>query len=408
MGSDENSRSSGFPVSLNLSASKSESEYSVRFASTFEELQELRALWEDLNQYPNTELDFFNLINRQRPSVKGPKVLVIEKANKPVGLVVGRLVVQDFLCRFGYKTVKLARTTEYHIINGGLLNCPGTQESEVILNALLAALKLGDMDLVYVSHVNINSHLYDLLLTRPPFFCRDRLVRSKLHWTTQLPKSAAEVVQRLSKKRRHWIRSLEKQVEKDFPEQVAFREFVGLDSLGEVFQALETIAKKTYQRGLGVGFVNDDDFKERMRFEAAKGWLRTYILYVKGQPVAFWVGYLYKNVFHSGMTGYDPHYRDYGVGSLVFIRMIDSLCKAEVASVDFGLGDALYKQRFGDRSWSEANVRIFAPTLRAMALNLTQTVFDGSINGVRSILERTGMLQRLKTLWRRRLEHEEE
>ena len=58
----------------------------------------------------------------------------------------------------------------------------------------------------------------------------------------------------------------------------------------------------------------------------------------------------------------------YEVGTLIFIRMNDELAREGVRKLDFGIGDALYKQRFGDQSWREATVWLFAPTAKGMAL----------------------------------------
>jgi hypothetical protein len=41
----------------------------------------------------------------------------------------------------------------------------------------------------------------------------------------------------------------------------------------------ESIAEKSYQRGLGVGFANTPEVRKRLELESQKKWLRASILY---------------------------------------------------------------------------------------------------------------------------------
>ena len=74
-----------------------------------------------------------------------------------------------------------------------------------------------------------------------------------------------------------------------------------------------------------------------------------------------------------------------------------------VEAIDFGLGDALYKRRFGDEHWEEGNVLIFSPTFRGVKLNLTRTLLEGAALRARRLISRLGLEQRLKTLWKRKI-----
>ena len=56
--------------------------------------------------------------------------------------------------------------------------------------------------------------------------------------------------------------------------------------------------------------------------------------------------------------------------------------------LDYGVGDAEYKRRFGTRSWREGNVFIYARTFRGIRINLTRTVLLAGVGGARRILDR--------------------
>jgi hypothetical protein len=53
-------------------------------------------------------------------------------------------------------------------------------------------------------------------------------------------------------------------------------------------------------------------------------------------------------------------------------------CEEGIPRMDFGLGDAFYKQRFGTEGWEEASVFIFAPTLRGLVFNVLRTSTVGT------------------------------
>ena len=48
-----------------------------------------------------------------------------------------------------------------------------------------------------------------------------------------------------------------------------------------------------------------------------RGWFRAYVLYLDGEPIAFWQGQAYNGVFSTGVPGFDPAYADLRVGNYV-------------------------------------------------------------------------------------------
>lgn len=375
----------------------------VKIITTVEELESLRPFWESRNWHPNAQMDYFRLINEARNNVLKPHLMVFQRNSEPAALVVGRVTKEDFRCRLGYKTIKLGQVRQLSIVYGGTLGCDDAEIAGTVVDALTGLLRRKEVDVVFLSHLNTDSPLFKLAAQRPGFLCRDHLIAPQLHWKTCLPATQAEFLKRLNKKHRYWLRRLEKQVENDFPGRVSFRSFADGQPLNELMRDLEAVASKTYQRGLSAGFQNDAEHARRFALEHGKKWLRIYVLYIQDRPCAFWVGTLYKGIFHSGFTGYDPEYRKYEPGTLVFMKMVEQLCAGRVEAIDYGLGDALYKQRFGDQSWNEASVRIFSPSLRARMLNVAQTSLELPALWVKSFLNRANLQQRLKTLWRRRL-----
>jgi CelD/BcsL family acetyltransferase involved in cellulose biosynthesis len=91
------------------------------------------------------------------------------------------------------------------------------------------------------------------------------------------------------------------------------------------------------------------------------------------------------------------------LGTQIFVRMVDELAKEGVRKLDFGLGDAHYKRRFGDSTWREASFRVFAPTLKGVFLRSStgvSSLFDGA---TKKLLSKIALSDRVKTEWRKRL-----
>ena len=81
-----------------------------------------------------------------------------------------------------------------------------------------------------------------------------------------------------------------------------------------------------------------------------------YVLYVADAPCAYWIGNRYQNVFYGDFVGYDSSYGKYAPGKFLMLKAIEDFCQEGIREIDFGLGDATYKQGFGDSQWEEARI----------------------------------------------------
>jgi CelD/BcsL family acetyltransferase involved in cellulose biosynthesis len=219
-----------------------------------------------------------------------------------------------------------------------------------------------------------------------------------------LPSSGEEFWLRFSPKVRKNRRWQAKKLLNDHSGKVRIDCFTKTSEFERMIQEVEQVAKKTYQRGLGVGFVDSEDVRERLSLKAEKGWLRTYVLYVADLPCAFWSGTLYHREFHSDFMGYDPDYGKYSPGMYLIIHVIEDFCKrsgeGEVAAIDFGLGDAQYKEILGNLTWQDVSFYVFAPTPRGIALNALRTPIKFLDQWSKNLLARTKLLQKVKRTWR--------
>ncbi|MCZ2147210.1 MAG: GNAT family N-acetyltransferase [Bryobacterales bacterium] len=208
----------------------------------------------------------------------------------------------------------------------------------------------------------------------------------------------------MSATRRKHIRRSVRQLQSHPAGEASILCYRELADLPRMFHDCEQVARKTYQRGLRVGFADNPQTRARLENAAAQGWLRAYILYLGDRPCAFWIGMLYHTVFVSEYMGYDPEYRQSSPGMVLIMRVLERFCtRAQgdiVAEVDFGLGHAEYKECLCTKYWDESSVCIFSCTGNGFMLKcmrITTKILDAC---ARRVLASFNILPRIKRAWR--------
>jgi Acetyltransferase (GNAT) domain len=375
----------------------------VQVLRTLEEIEHIRGVWSTFQQHPNADIDFYRLVCRVRPEILRPHVIVLYREGRPEAMLVGRLVKGTIDLSIGYGRMLKIPTRLLTVVYGGLLGNVSSENAKAMMAEVSNALDRGEADAALFTFVRTDSSIYPFILRSPGPIHRDYFPAEQPHWSMKLPCNIEAVYDEMSGDHRKELRRMERKLLSDYSRDVKVDCLREAADLHGMFRDLEEIAKRTYQRGLGAGFADTPEMRQRFRFETEKGWLRSYILYVAGRPCAFWVGTLYKGTFHSGFMGYDPGYQRYSPGSVLQMKVLEDLCKDGVKELDFGLGDAMYKQRLGNCSWREASVYMFAPTLAATAINALRTPTMVLDRTLRKALECTKLLEKVKKSWRSRV-----
>jgi CelD/BcsL family acetyltransferase involved in cellulose biosynthesis len=291
-----------------------------------------------------------------------------------------------------------------NIINGGRIGEDSEETCRAMLDCALKLAKEEQLEFVALSYVPCDHVLFNLAgKTVPSWSGRDWGVVPNEHWRMTLPVSFEEFLKKRSKKHRYWLKRLPRVLEDDFPAQVRMRGFTSPEEAAQFCSEAGSVARLTYQHQLGSAFNDDEEYRDRCRMLAGQGALRGYIFYVKDRPVAYWFVTAYQDTLHLNYTGYDPEYRKYEVGTVLLMKLIEDHCGGAMKKVDFGLGAALYKERFGDESFQEATVRIYSGGFRSQLLKVVAALNARIVARLKSLLTRLGLLQRLKTFWRARL-----
>lgn len=161
------------------------------------------------------------------------------------------------------------------------------------------------------------------------------------------------------------------------------------------------ISRKTYQWSLlGLGLREPDDLKKYLSFLADRGWLRCYLLRSKDTPCAFIIGFQYGSRYYLDDMGYDPGWRDYSVGKVLQLKLIEDLFTYNRPEV-YDLGEyGAHKDEFGTENYLQGKIFLFR---RRAYTGLVRAGHRGcgAITQVSStLLERFGWKSRLKKLIR--------
>ncbi len=376
---------------------------SIKLIKTLQELDDIQTYWERWQDHPNNDFAQFKLVCQLRPEIESPFVIVIERSNQPHALLVGRLEQTKFAPSIGYLKPVNVSAKVISIIHQGLLGQWDEETATESVHYLWSLLGSGLADAIEFHHLSEDSPLLKALLVYGSrWFCEKKL-RCSLHWQTKLPTEGGFLEHKMSSKRRKEFRRIQRKLETVFSDKITWHWMSRFDDVPGLCARLEELAARTYQRGLEAGFMDNEEHRQRLALLAMQGRLRVQLLEDDGRVVAFYLGSVWQEVFYLSETSYDPDYRKYEPGTLTFFRMADEAAHEGVLKLNYGLGDAPYKQRFGDHSWQEKTIWLFAPNAKGMLLRSMLRLSIIVDCTARRILQQMGAVEKLKSFWRKRL-----
>lgn len=371
---------------------------SVRVLRSVPQLEGIRIAWESWPGYRDSDMDFYLTVLRSSPDAVRPHVIAIYRDGQPDTILVGRLDRTKIDFRLGYFHVKLAADILY-FVTGALRGNQPSEHIELLFREIRNSLNCGEADAAYLNFLPIDSDMYRLARALPGFLTRDHVCGSQPHFCTNISQGLS-----ISAHRRQRVNATRRKFLSAYPGAVRIRCFRQSTEIDALVHDVEQIAQVTYQRGLGVGFVNNPETRERLHLAAHKGWLRGYVLYVSERPCSFFIGNLHQGTLCLDYAGYDSRFGQYSPGMYLISQVIEDLRNGDqerVNTVDFEHGFAWYKQVLSNTVWQEAPVYIFALSLKGIELNLMRFFTTGINDTLKDLFGNTALWQRLKKEWRR-------
>jgi len=376
----------------------------LRIARSVPEIEETREIWTEWQSNPSSDIDNYLSMVRSRPEIECPHVMLVYRDGCLDSVLVGRLERTRISCAIGYFKLFQPEVRTLCISPGGFLGNQSAENSEFITREIVKCLSRGEACVARFDYLGIDSSLFEAVKSVPGILCRDHFASTQPHGCLRLPGSFEEFTRSLSRKERHNLKRYAVRVKTDFPGKMRIQSFREVEQVEALIRDTEEVAKKTYQRGLGVGFQDDLETRQLLRTAAQKGTLRGCIMYLGDIPTAFMIGIQYRQALHGISMGYDPHYNDYSLGSLVLMHWIQEAFETSgsqaVSEIDLGAGDGRHKRAIYNHTWHESVAYIFAPTPKGMLLNFLKTATYLINQALRKLLLKTGFLEKIKKVWR--------
>ena len=376
-------------------------DFQIKAITSWDEVGKIRPAWESMQLHPGVDFEFFHLVLKGRSSIISPCVFVVSDNEQIVSLLVGRIEHSIISLRLGYAHIGKIKARKLVLMDGGFMGSTTDAVWAQLLSFTTAYLRQEKLDLAVLENLPLQSQQY---ATAHRVFSRLQLSSghgSAEHWLLRLPKTFDEFMAARSKKRRYWLNRLPRVLDKEFPGEWSMVCYRSVAEAKDFAAAAETVACKTYHRGLGVGFQANQETICRLTMEAGRNQLCSYVLFIMKEPKAFWHCFKYGNRLYLASTGYDPGYGAYEVGTVLLLKLFQDYCGSEIEVVDFGLGDAEYKQRYGSEHFTETTLLLFPRTFKGMALNVVQSTVDTGNRLARKTLDSLRLTHRLKKIWRR-------
>lgn len=376
-------------------------DYSATVARSVAEVEALRETWAAFRWHPNSDIDHYLAVVGSKREVVRPHVITLWHKRTAVSMLVGRIEQGPFELKLGYRRLQGPRLRLLRLVYAGHLGHRSRQHCALLVAEVCRCLRSREADVAAFHFVPVDSLLYQAARSQPPLLCRDPLVKPNSHWGIELSGSFAAYLETLSKSTRKHLRNYRNRLEKDFPGRVSFRSLSEPGELEGAMADVERIARQSYQRGLGAGFADTAEQRQRMAAALAMGWLRVYLLYLDGAPAAFDVGLAYGDTLYLQHGAFDQAYSRYHPGIVLLAREIEELCaQPGFRRLDFGFGDAEYKQIFGNQSWPEAIIHVFAPRPRPLTASLARVLVRGLELALEFALRKARLWRTTRRFWR--------
>jgi len=379
-------------------------EYSVRIYRSPLEIEQVREAWTSWQHHPNSDIDFYLMIQALKGSELKPYIVVLYCNSEPAAMFVGRIENSSVDVKLGYFRLCAPKVRILNIVYEGGLGHLSEKNAAIMIGEIRRALARHEADIAVFRYLRTDSAVFRVATTLPGRLQRDYGLDAQAHRRMTVPSSIEAFRSRFSGKVRKNHKWQAAKLLRDHNGDVRVTCFRYSSEVDRLMCDAEAIACKTYQRGLGVGFENTPAMRTRLQFEAARRHLLAYILYVAGEPAAFWIGSVYKGTFFSSFMGYIPMLARYSPGTFLLLHVIEGFCVGnpdyQVQAVDFGLGDAAYKSLLADCEWQEASVHVFGSSNKSLALNALRTPIMLINKVLKQVLNRTNRLSKLKRFWR--------
>lgn len=376
----------------------------VSVIGTVDQIEALRDFWKAHGRHPNVDVDYYRMLLASNSNVVRPYIIVVGPIGRPRAILIGRIEQTRMPIKIGYTTIWSPRVKTLFLAYGGLLGEESHQTCKYFISQLRATMVHREVDLVCFNQLNVESDLYQLLADETHTRGRSLVLTHNTHRSLSLASPYDSFLRRLSKKTRDNFKRYAKRLSHHFGDQLVTKCYRDADDFDRIFLDSESVAQKTYLRGIGAGFRDDEITRRLYTVALDRGWLYAYIMYIRSEPVAFCHVLKYGNTAFANGRGFDSAFRSYSVGNLLQLKVTEDFCAdPDVQEFDFGFGDAEYKRLLCDKEWEEASVHLFPATWHGAILHKANRLAMYLTRLATAILHKLSFFAKTKRYLRNRL-----
>jgi len=259
------------------------------------------------------------------------------------------------------------------------------------------------IDVVTLEEVPVASDLWRCVESgrARPFVTVER-ERSQ-HHVADIPANPGDILARVAGKGRRNIERGARKAAADLG-PLDLRVYASPASMRDLLAAVEPVAVRTFQCHL-LGHdltLRNTRLLSNLERWAERGWVRAYTLSAGTVPLAYAIGFMAGRRYSYETIGYDPAHLAYSPGTILLTRILADLAASKAADVlDFGAGDADYKQRFSTRVHDEVHLWLARRTPYALGVAGSDRLLAHTARLVGVALRRVGLKSSVRTLVRR-------
>ncbi len=365
----------------------------TRALRSLESLETIRPCWMKLSPFPGHSWEAYwsSIRNCQPPA--DPYAVALLEDGQPRMALVGRLEAGHVDLDLGYWN--LVRVPVRRIVIP-MQELRGQDEAlDPMVDRVVADLRERWADVAVFEYLEEGSALHRAVkAVSLAFWMRDHVPERRIHRQLKLPATFKEY----DREHKGLLQKV-RRFERIFADRYEHRLLTREDEIETFCNGAEAVACGTYQRALGEGFLNSPEDRAKIRAAAEQGAWRAFMTLVDGKTVAFWSGCQVGSSVSLWWTGYDTAYQGFSPGLVSSARMVELFIAGGVKKMDFGGGDAPYKERLCNVSWWEESVCFFAPGPRGLLASCVRSLDSAVGNLTRTKLK--SLANRLKTPWRR-------
>jgi Acetyltransferase (GNAT) domain len=184
--------------------------------------------------------------------------------------------------------------------------------------------------------------------------------------------------------------------------EIDWRKYRTPQEIDEFLRLAMPLSNSTYQERLfGAGLPTDHGYRSSVTTLAAQDEVRAYLLFVRGEPVAYLLCPANFGVLLYDKQGYDSRYSSMSPGTVLQVLVLEDLFKErKYKLLDFTEGEGEHKEFFSTHSQLCADIFTLDRRFGIVALVMLHAALLVGVQKLRSCLQWIGILGRVRKLLR--------